>query len=45
VNDSSHYIAKKIVGIAEEYSALIVLEDLEKLREKTDEVCLGETLH
>jgi len=37
MNDSSHYIAKKIVGIAKEYSALIVLEDLEKLREKTDE--------
>jgi putative transposase len=34
MNDSSHYIAKKIVGIAKEYSALIVLEDLEKLREK-----------
>jgi putative transposase len=37
MNDSSHYIAKKIVGIAKGYSALIVLEDLEKLREKTNE--------
>jgi putative transposase len=37
MNDSSHYIAKKIVGIAKEYNVLIVLEDLEKLREKTNE--------
>jgi len=36
LNDSSHYIAKKIVGIAKEYNVLIVLEDLEKLREKTN---------
>ena len=37
MNDSSHCIAKKIVGVAKEYNALIVLEDLEKLREKTNE--------
>jgi len=30
--DSSHHVAKKLVEIAKEYSALIVLEDLEKLR-------------
>jgi len=36
MNDSSHYIAKKIVDIAKEYNALIVLEDLEKLKEKAD---------
>jgi len=34
--DSSHYIAKKIVEIAKEYSAIIVLEDLEKLRERAN---------
>ena len=31
--DSSHHVAKKLVEIAREYSAVIVLEDLEKLRE------------
>jgi putative transposase len=36
LNDSSHYIAKKIVGIAKEYNALIVLEDLEKLKERAN---------
>jgi len=30
--DSSHHVAKKLVEIAKEYSALIVLEDLERLR-------------
>ena len=34
--DSSHYIAKKIVEIAKEYSATVVLEDLEKLRERAN---------
>jgi len=34
--DSSHYIAKRLVEIAKEYSALIVLEDLEKLRERAN---------
>jgi len=33
--DSSHYIAKRVVDIAKEYSALIILEDLKKLKEKT----------
>ena len=36
MNDSSHYIAKKVIGIAKEYNALIVLEDLEKLKEKAN---------
>jgi len=36
LNDSSHYIAKKIVSVAKEYNALIVLEDLEKLRDKAN---------
>ena len=30
--DSSHYTAKRLVEIAKEYSAIIALEDLEKLR-------------
>jgi len=34
--DSSHYIAKRLVEIAKEYSAVIVLEDLEKLRERVN---------
>jgi len=34
--DSSHYIAKRLVEIAKEYSAVIALEDLEKLREKAN---------
>ncbi len=33
--DSSHYIAKRVVDIAKEYSALIILEDLKKLNGKT----------
>jgi len=36
LTDSSHYIAKRLVEIAKEYSAVIVLEDLEKLREKAN---------
>jgi len=32
LTDSSHYVAKKVVKIAEEYGAAIVLEDLEKLK-------------
>jgi len=36
LNDSSHYIAKKVVNIAKECNALIVLEDLEKLKEKAN---------
>ena len=32
--DTSHYAAKKLVEIAEEYKTVIVLEDLEKLKEK-----------
>ncbi|MFZ8783190.1 MAG: IS200/IS605 family accessory protein TnpB-related protein, partial [Desulfurococcaceae archaeon] len=35
--DSSHYIAKRVVDIAKEYSALIILEDLKKLKEKTSD--------
>jgi len=34
--DSSHYIAKRLVEIAKEYSATVVLEDLEKLRERAN---------
>ena len=30
--DSCHYVSRRIVGIAKEYNALIVLEDLGKLR-------------
>jgi putative transposase len=36
LNDSSHYIAKRIVSIVREYNALIALEDLEKLKEKAN---------
>jgi len=36
LNDSSHYIAKRVISIAKEYGALIVLEDLEKLKEKAN---------
>jgi len=32
LTDSSHYVAKKVVKVAEEYSATIALEDLEKVR-------------
>jgi len=31
--DSSHYVAKKLVEVAREYNAVIVLEDLEKLKD------------
>jgi len=34
--NSSHYIAKRIVEIAKEYSAAIALEDLGRLREKAN---------
>jgi len=36
LNDSSHYIAKRVVSIAKGCNALIVLEDLEKLKEKAN---------
>jgi len=32
VTDSSHYVAKRLVKVAEEYNAAIALEDLEKLK-------------
>jgi len=32
LTDSSHYVAKKIVEMAGEYNAVIILEDLEKLK-------------
>jgi hypothetical protein len=31
--DSAHYLAKKLVKIAEEYKAYIAFEDLEKVKE------------
>ena len=34
LTDSSHYVAKKVVEVAEEYNAVIALEDLEKLKNK-----------
>ncbi len=34
--DSCHYISRRLVEIAEEYNALIVLEDLNKLRNRSD---------
>ncbi len=34
--DSCHYVSKRIVEIAKEYSALIVLEDLNKLRNRVN---------
>lgn len=34
--DSSHYISRKVVEIAKEYNALIVLENLNKLRSRTN---------
>jgi putative transposase len=36
LNDSSHYIAKRVVSIAKGCNALIVLENLEKLKEKAN---------
>jgi len=36
LTDSSHYVAKKLVKVAEEYGAAIVLEDLEKLKNKNN---------
>ena len=36
LTDSCHYISRKIVEIAKEYNALIVLENLNKLRNKTN---------
>jgi len=32
LTDSSHYVAKRVVKVAKEYSAAIALEDLEKLK-------------
>ena len=34
--DSCHYISRRLVEIAEEYNAMIVLEDLSKLRNKAN---------
>ena len=34
LTDSSHYVAKRLVKVAEEYKAVIALEDLEKLKNK-----------
>ena len=34
--DSSHYISKRIVEIAREYDALLVLEDLDKLKNRVN---------
>jgi len=34
LTDSSHYVAKKVVKVAGEYSAVIALEDLEKVKNK-----------
>jgi len=34
LTDSSHYVAKKVVKVAEEYNAVIALEDLEKVKNK-----------
>ena len=36
LNDSCHYISKRIVEVAKEYNALIVLEDLNKLRDQAN---------
>jgi len=36
LSDSCHYISRRIVEIAREYSALIVLEDLNKLRNRAN---------
>lgn len=34
--DSCHYVSKRIVEIAKEYNAMIVLEDLDKLRNRVN---------
>jgi putative transposase len=34
--DTAHYVAKRIVGVAREHSALIVFEDLRRLRENSN---------
>ena len=34
--DSPHHIAKRMVEVAKEYSAVVVLEDLEKLRKRAN---------
>jgi putative transposase len=34
--DSAHYVAKRIVQVAMEYNALVVFEDLERLKESTN---------
>jgi len=36
LTDSSHYISRRLVEIAKEYNALIVLEDLNKLRKRAN---------
>ena len=36
LTDSSHYITKRLVEIAKEYSAVIAFEDLEKLKERAN---------
>jgi len=36
LTDSSHHIAKRLVEIAKEYSAVIAFEDLEKLKERAN---------
>ena len=45
LTDSSHYIAKRIVKIAKEHSAVIVLEDLEKLKKRTNSAKLSWESH
>ena len=37
LTDSSHYVAKRLVKVAEEYGAAIALEDLEKLKNKKND--------
>ena len=37
LTDSSHYVAKRVVKVAKEYSAAIALEDLEKLKNKKND--------
>jgi len=41
LTDSSHYIAKRIVKIVKEYNAVIVLEDLEKLKKRVSSAKLS----
>jgi len=36
LNDSSHYVSRRIIEIAKEYNALIVLENLNKLRNRAN---------